>query len=140
MTTTIISKSIDDTYAAAALLAMQLKRGDVVCLSGDLGSGKTTFTQGLAKALKIDPRKVCSPTFVILNIYEGKMPLFHFDLYRLERPEDIHGIGYEEFFYGQGIAVVEWPERLGSLMPKEYWSVILEHVDETQRKITITAS
>jgi tRNA threonylcarbamoyladenosine biosynthesis protein TsaE len=134
----ITSKSADDTVRLGTCLASVLKSGDIICLFGDLGVGKTTLVKGLAKGLKIQPRKVHSPTFVLMNIYQGRIPLYHFDLYRILSPE-LLGMGYEEFFYGDGIAVIEWSEKLGGFMPKEYWKVKLEHVRESVRKVTIFA-
>jgi tRNA threonylcarbamoyladenosine biosynthesis protein TsaE len=115
-----------------------LKRGDMVCLFGDLGSGKTAFVKGMAKGLKITPHHVHSPTFTLMNIYEGKVPLYHFDLYRINAI-DLFGLGYEEFFYGNGIAAVEWSERLEGLMPKDCWKVELAHGGDDVRKVKISA-
>jgi tRNA threonylcarbamoyladenosine biosynthesis protein TsaE len=122
--------------AVGAQLAEALQPGDIVCLYGDLGAGKTTFIKGIAGALGIKPTKVSSPTFVLMNAYNGRLPLYHFDLYRLESA-DVLGIGYDEFFYGQGVALVEWPERLGALQPDAYWKIMLAHEAENRRAITI---
>ena len=133
-----VTHAYEDTLALAAKFARFLKRGDTVCLFGDLGSGKTAFVKGMAKGLKISPTHVHSPTFTLMNIYEGKVPLYHFDLYRI-RALDLYGLGYEEFFYGNGITVVEWSERLEELLPKDHWHVVLKHVAEDQREVVITA-
>jgi tRNA threonylcarbamoyladenosine biosynthesis protein TsaE len=132
-----VSNSYEDTLTFAAKFAKTLKRGDIVCLFGDLGAGKTAFVKGLARGLKIDPAQVHSPTFTLMNLYEGKVPLYHFDLYRI-RSIDLFGIGYEEFFYGRGISAVEWSERLEELTPKDFWRVELRHVDEGTRDILIS--
>lgn len=131
------SHSYEDTLAFAARFAKQLKAGDIVCLYGDLGAGKTAFTKGLAKGLGHDPHAVHSPTFVLMNVYDGKVPVYHFDLYRIGADE-LFNIGYEEFFYGQGIAVIEWSERLGELLPKDHWHVELKHAGNDERRLTIT--
>ena len=115
----IETSSPGETSRLGRYLAQSLKGGDILCLCGDLGSGKTTFAKGIADGLKIDQKKVVSPTFVIMNTYQGKWPLYHFDFYRLEDPKEIAAIGYDEFLYGQGVAVVEWAERFGALMPPE---------------------
>ena len=121
----------------AQSLARQLKAGDIVLLQGDLGAGKTTFVKGLAKFFKVAPKKVNSPTFVIMNYYKGKFPLYHFDLYRLETPQAIDTLDFDEYFYGEGISLIEWPERLGEYKPKEYILVKFEHQGESKRGICI---
>lgn len=131
-----ISSSPQETTAFARQLTRFLNPGDIICLFGNLGAGKTTFVKGVAEALKIFPAKVTSPTFVFLNIYEGKLPVYHFDLYRMEKTQDLGTIGYDEFLYGEGIAVVEWADKLGEFMPKEYVGVYLENVNDDQRKVT----
>ena len=136
--TLFISKSPQDTITLASKFARQLKAGDIVCLHGELGAGKTTFVKGLAKALKINPNAVNSPTFVLLNIYDGKLPVYHFDLYRIEGAE-LANLGYEEYFYGNGIAVIEWAERLKDQMPKEYFLIELAHRSESKRLVQISA-
>lgn len=132
-----ISESEKDTIHLGAQLAQHLKESDIVCLFGDLGSGKTTFVKGLAQGLDIKRAVVNSPTFVLLNMYEGKYPLYHFDLYRLEKSEEILAIGYEEFLYGDGVAVVEWADKLGPLLPKEYLCIVLTHKTPHERRIKI---
>ncbi|MDP2652941.1 MAG: tRNA (adenosine(37)-N6)-threonylcarbamoyltransferase complex ATPase subunit type 1 TsaE [Candidatus Omnitrophota bacterium] len=134
----IHSRSEKETRDLGRSLASFLKKGDIVCLFGDLGSGKTTFVKGLAEGFKIKPSGVNSPTFVLMNVYEGKLPVYHFDLYRIEG-QDLPRIGYEEFFYGDGISVVEWADRLGNEMPAEYLSVRLAHQSPDERMIEITA-
>ena len=131
-----VTHAYEETLALAAKFAKFLKRGDTVCLFGDLGSGKTAFVKGMAKGLKIAPEHVHSPTFTLMNIYEGKVPLYHFDLYRITAV-DLFGLGYEEFFYGKGITAVEWSERLEGLLPEEHWHVTLKHAGEDKREITI---
>jgi tRNA threonylcarbamoyladenosine biosynthesis protein TsaE len=129
--------SYEETLALGARFAKVLKAGDIVCLFGDLGAGKTAFTKGIATGLKMDPHEVHSPTFVLLSVHEGKIPLYHFDLYRIGADE-LYNIGYEEFFYGKGIAVIEWSERLGELTPKDHWHVELKHAGEDRRSIALS--
>ncbi|MBF0122456.1 MAG: tRNA (adenosine(37)-N6)-threonylcarbamoyltransferase complex ATPase subunit type 1 TsaE [Candidatus Omnitrophica bacterium] len=131
------SHSYEDTLALGARFAKCLKAGDIVCLFGDLGAGKTAFTKGIARGLKINPHEVHSPTFVLMSVYEGKIPVYHFDLYRIGA-SDLLDIGYEEFFYGKGLAVIEWSERLGALMPKDHWHVKLAHQGDDRRNITLS--
>ena len=92
------TNSEEETILFAENFARNLKSGDVVLLSGELGSGKTTFIKGIARAIGIDQDEIKSPSFVIMNLYEGRIPLYHFDLYRLENNEDINDLGFEEFF------------------------------------------
>jgi len=135
--TEIISHGEKETIIFGTRLAKSLKRGDIVCLFGDLGSGKTTLVKGLVQGLKIKPSQVNSPTFVLMNIYGGKIPIYHFDLYRLGG-SDLMDIGYEEFFYDDGISIVEWAERLGEQLPKEYIAIHLSHQDENTRLIKVS--
>jgi tRNA threonylcarbamoyladenosine biosynthesis protein TsaE len=134
----LTSNSEKETQACAQRLAMQLKQGDIVFLQGDLGAGKTTFVKGLAQALKVAPKKVNSPTFVLMNYYKGKLPIYHFDLYRLGTPKEVDTLDFDDYFYGEGISLIEWPERLGGHKPERYYLVEFEHKGEHQRKICIS--
>ena len=113
------SFSAKETARIAADFAHISAPGDIICLSGPLGAGKTVFTQGFAKGLGYNGR-VTSPTFTIMQIYEGgRIPLYHFDLYRLDGGADeLEGIGYEDYFYAGGVCLVEWPEKARDAMPK----------------------
>lgn len=126
----IVSKTEKSTRDLGELIARQLKVGDIICLIGDLGAGKTTFVKGMAAGLDLDPMEVSSPTFVLMNVYEGRLPLFHFDLYRLNEISEMNQLGLDEYLFGDGVAVLEWAERLGSLMPEEYLKITLDHCDE----------
>jgi len=134
----ILSHSEEETIKLGETLSKSLRPGDIVCLFGNLGSGKTTFVKGVAKGLKIDPDKVNSPTFVLLNIYDGTPPLYHFDLYRIEQDSDIAAIGCEEFMYGDGVSIIEWAEHLKENTPKNYLSVRLTHKHNDDRQITLS--
>ena len=114
--------SADDTVRIGEKLGALLREGDVVCLSGDLGTGKTAFTGGIARALGIDSY-VTSPTFTIVNEYKGRLPLYHFDVYRIADPEEMFEIGLEEYLGGNGVVVVEWAEIIRDVLPCEYISV-----------------
>lgn len=122
----------------AGRFAGQLKAGDIVLLKGDLGAGKTTFVKGLVGGFKLSSKKVNSPTFVLMNCYEGKLPIYHFDLYRLENPKALETVDFDDYFYGDGISLIEWPERLGEHAPKEYYLVQFQHLGEHRRKICIS--
>jgi len=126
--------SVEETWALASKFAGELKSGDVVCLEGDLGAGKTTFTQGLAAALGVDGR-VTSPTFCLVQEHRGKDAyLVHMDLYRLHGEEDVVAIGWEDYLADGAILVVEWPERAGSLVPPSARHVSFTHLDGEERR------
>ncbi|MBI4309237.1 MAG: tRNA (adenosine(37)-N6)-threonylcarbamoyltransferase complex ATPase subunit type 1 TsaE, partial [Candidatus Omnitrophica bacterium] len=127
-----------ETMSLAAQFTRHLKPGDIIFLEGELGAGKTVFTKGMAKALRVNPQKVTSPTFVLMNYYKGKLPIYHFDLYRLENSEELKTVQLDEYFYGDGISVIEWPQRLGGFAPKQHWLVALKHKSEHQRQICIS--
>ena len=132
--------SVEETWELARQFAATLKPGDVVCLEGDLGAGKTTFTQGLAAALKVKGR-VTSPTFCIVQEHAGDgCLLVHMDLYRLKGEEDVEAIGWEDYLARGAILVVEWPERAGGLIPPTARHIVFKHLDgEENRRITIVA-
>ncbi len=134
----LISNSEEETKLCAQRLAGQLKQGDIVLLQGDLGAGKTTFVKGLAQALKFSSKKVNSPTFVLMNYYKAKLPIYHFDLYRLEKAAELDTLDFDDYFYGEGVSLIEWPERLGKNMPKQYYLVEFKHKSEHQRTICIS--
>jgi len=134
----MVSKGVEDTIRMGSELAKKIKRGDVIALVGDLGSGKTVFTKGIAKGLGVkNVRYVNSPTFVIIKEYRGKVPLYHFDLYRLNRPNMLDIENYGEYFYGDGITVIEWADKILKLLPPKYIEVKLSVIDESKRKIEI---
>ncbi len=135
----IISKGPEETKAFGKHLAKSLRSGDIICLFGDLGSGKTTLIKGIAEGLNISQENVKSPTFVLMNIYEGRLPLFHFDLYRLEDLQGISSIGYDEFLYGNGVSVIEWADRLGEFLPKKYLKIEMKHKKLQERVIRLSA-
>jgi len=133
-----ISKSVEETMDLGEIFAGGLKRGDCVALVGDLGAGKTVFTKGIAKGLGVkNARYVNSPTFVIIKEYDGKFPLYHFDLYRLDGHSGLDDMNWEEYFYGDGVTVIEWADKIRELLPDSYWEVNLKAVDEKRRDIRI---
>ncbi len=115
----IVSNSIEETKEIGYMLGKSLDEGDVVCLTGDLGAGKTTITKSIALGLDVH-EDVTSPTFTIINEYEGRLPVYHFDVYRINNIEEMYDIGYEEYFYGKGICIVEWASKIEELIPKEH--------------------
>ncbi len=134
-----VSKSPQKTIEFGKHLATRLQKGDVIALFGDLGSGKTTLVKGIAKGLKVKPSKVHSPTFTLMNCYEGKVPVYHFDLYRLDDIKEIDRLGCEEFFYDNGVSIIEWAEKLDRLLPAEYLEIKLKHKNVNERSLTLKA-
>lgn len=130
----ITTNNEDETKQLAFVLGKLLRRGDVLTLEGDLGAGKTTFTKGIAKGLGIK-RNVTSPTFTILKQYEGTMPLYHIDAYRLEHSEE--DIGFDEFIYGDGVTIIEWPMFIREYLPKNIMKITIQFVEETKRTIKL---
>ncbi len=129
--------SVEETWALAKEFAKELNPGDIVCLEGDLGAGKTTFTQGLAAALGV-PGRVTSPTFCIVQEHQSKdVLLVHMDLYRLHGEEDVEAIGWEDYLARGAIFVIEWPERAGGLIPSAAYHISFRHMGEENRKVAI---
>ena len=112
------SFSAEETYALGKKLGEEAKPGAVYCLSGDLGVGKTVFTKGFAVGLGVTDT-VNSPTFTIVQEYRGRLPFYHFDVYRIEEPEEMEEIGYEDYFYGDGACMIEWAELIEELIPSD---------------------
>lgn len=127
-----------ETRALGRSLAERLGAGDVVALYGDLGAGKTVLTKGIGAGLGIDPEAVNSPSFTILNEYvPGTLPLYHFDAYRIERVEEFFDLGYEEYFYGDGVCVVEWAEKVERLLPPDALRIRMEHEEGDRRRVDL---
>lgn len=127
-----------ETEALGERLARRLRPGDVVALTGELGSGKTCLTRGVARGLDATG-PVTSPTFNLLHEYAGQVPVYHFDLYRLKSGRELEDLGWEEYRAGQGVCVLEWAERAGSLLPDDHWGVHFEISDANHRRILIQA-
>lgn len=133
-----IAKDQSETKMAGQLITKYTESGSVLALIGDLGAGKTVFTKGVAEGLECEEPN--SPTFVIMKAYNGKVPLYHFDVYRLSDQSEFEEIGYEEFIYGDGISVIEWADKIRDVLPED--TVIIEisnfeEQGENARKITL---
>ena len=134
-----ISTNETQTFDIAYEIAQSAKAGEIFCLIGDLGVGKTIFSKGFAKGLGIQEH-ITSPTFTIVQVYDGVMPLYHFDMYRIEDEDELEMIGYEDYFFGEGICLVEWANNVADVIPPTAKWIYIEK-DLTQgldyRKITI---
>ena len=126
-----------ETETLGEKLAGVLKPGDVIAYTGDLGAGKTAFTRGLARGLGVTDR-VTSPTFTIVNEYEGRLPLFHFDMYRLSSPDELFDIGWEDYLDRGGVCAVEWSENIDDALPEDcIWVRIARGGTDEERVVTI---
>ena len=135
------TRSPEETYALGEKIGKAAQPGQIYTLSGDLGVGKTVFTQGVAAGLGIT-EPVSSPTFTIVQVYEeGRLPFYHFDVYRIGDVEEMEEIGYEDYIYGQGVCLIEWANLIEEILPKERKEIVIEKDLEKgfdYRKITIT--
>lgn len=137
----LITDSPEETEKLGETIGSLLSPGFFVALRGDLGGGKTCITRGLVASLAPESvNLVASPTYAIMNIYPGTIPVYHFDFYRLTGDDDIAELGFEEYFYGEGVSIAEWSERMTDLFPSDVLTLLFEYVSENQRQITITSS
>ncbi len=128
----------EETIKLGEKIAKRLKPGDLVALSGELGAGKTTLVKGIAKGLGVkNYRYVNSPSFVLVKEYKGKIPLFHFDIYRLNNLKDIEDIGYEDYLARDGVIVIEWSSKMARILPKRHLDVALKIKSPGKRTIII---
>lgn len=133
------TNSCEETFALGETLGKSAQKGDVFTLRGDLGAGKTALAQGIAAGLGVS-EAVCSPTYTVVSEYEGRLPLFHFDLYRLGSAEELYEIGFEDYIYGEGVCVIEWPELAEELLSEGVVGITIEkdlHKGHDYRKITV---
>ena len=134
-----MTESVNETLAIGKKLGRLLSPGDVILLTGELGAGKTCLVKGIADGLGIKGTRITSPTFIIINEYTGKIPLYHIDLYRIGSIEDLRDIGMEELVYGKGVTAIEWAERIKDTLPDERMEITLKWVDDKSRTIKINA-
>lgn len=138
--TIIESFSAEDTLALGRRMGQEAQPGEIYTLIGDLGVGKTVFTQGIAEGLEIT-ESICSPTFTIVQVYEeGRMPFYHFDVYRIGDIEEMDEIGYEDYFYGEGLCMIEWANLIEEILPSRRREITIEKDLEKgfdYRRITI---
>lgn len=132
----MISGDPTKTFYIGRILGETLTAGDIVALTGELGAGKTCFTQGIARGLGVpEVYQITSPTFTLVNEYPGRLNLIHLDVYRLSSSRDLQDLGYEEFFFGKGVTVIEWAEKIQDIIPEKSLSVTMAYLDQNQRSI-----
>jgi tRNA threonylcarbamoyladenosine biosynthesis protein TsaE len=135
------SKTPEVTFQFGKNLGMHLAPGDVIALVGELGAGKTTLTQGIVRGLGVgEEHYIGSPTFTLINEYAGRMPVYHLDFYRIETPEELVNLGLEEYLYGEGVAVIEWADKVKTLLPEEHVMITLQYVDRTVRTMEVVVN
>lgn len=133
----VVTHSAAETEALGVRLAQFLSPGDFIALHGELGAGKTCFVRGVAAGLGVDPATyITSPTYTLMNVYQGRHYLFHFDLYRIDF-NDVAALGFDDYFYGNGVSLVEWSERLDEDLPAERLEISFFHVDDTSRRLEL---
>lgn len=137
----IPSQSSEDTFRVGAIIGARADKGDIIALIGDLGTGKTRLTQGIAAGLEVPAvYPITSPTFTLINEYPGRFVLYHFDIYRLEGSKDLEDMGYEDYFYGDGVVVIEWAERIRDILPEGVLFINFTYIDEHNRELVIAGS
>jgi tRNA threonylcarbamoyladenosine biosynthesis protein TsaE len=134
MKLTICTTSAEQTTALGERLGKHLKPGDVIALFGDLGAGKTTLTRGIAVGLGLDA-DIHSPTFTLIHEHPGPTPLYHVDLYRLSHEEEVETLGLEEYIYSDGVTIIEWADRMQTLLPSERLDITLRMITDTDREL-----
>ena len=133
------SKSVQETIGFGKKIGRNLRKGDVIALCGELGSGKTVLTKGIAEGLGVKSSKyVNSPSFVILKEHNGRLPLYHFDIYRLDDISEFSTIDYAGYFYGKGVSVIEWADKIIGVLPKDFLRIDLAMEKEDRRKISLS--
>lgn len=134
----LLSNSPSETIKIGEKIGRNLNKGDIIGLTGKLGAGKTTIIQGIAHSLGVESKQyVRSPSFVLIHQYEGRLPIYHMDLYRLKGKE-ITELGYEEYIFGNGVCIIEWAEKIDGFLRKEWLHINLEYLPEdNKRKITL---
>jgi tRNA threonylcarbamoyladenosine biosynthesis protein TsaE len=135
----IITKTEKETIKLGKEIAKQLNGGDVVALFGSLGSGKTILTKGIARGLGVKENEVSSPSFVLVKEYQAKLPVYHIDLYRLDKRLAVEREGFDDYLYYDGVTVIEWAERMDELLPSEYLRIDLKIKDKDEREISLIA-
>ncbi len=130
----IILKGLKETEEFGIKLGSLMKRGDILCLNGDLGAGKTTMTKSIGLGLGVE-EYITSPTFALINEYRGRLPVYHFDVYRLENADDLYDLGFDDYFYGNGVCIIEWAHKIQRMIPKDRMVVDIEKGNEDDERL-----
>ena len=133
------TKNAEETEQLGLKIGKLLRGGELIAMTGDLGAGKTTLSKALARGLEIDDY-ITSPTFTIVNEYSGRVKLFHFDVYRIADIEEMYDLGYEEYFYSDGVCIVEWSNLISEILPENRINLDITYLDENKREITISGT
>lgn len=128
--------NLQDTEKIGKIISRCLEKGTVLCLDGDLGAGKTAITQFIAKEFGVK-EYITSPTFNIIKEYEGRLPFYHMDVYRIESEDDMYDLGYDEYIYSEGVTVIEWSENIRTILPDERIDIKIDRIDDNKRIMTI---
>lgn len=128
----------EETLEFGRMIGKNMEEGILVCLNGDLGAGKTCLTKGIAQGLEIE-EDVTSPTFILVEEYEGRLPLYHFDVYRIDDPEELYFIGFEEYLGKEAVVIIEWSSRIEEILPIERLDIDISRTGEDEREITLSA-
>ena len=139
MEKTFITNSPEETIHLGGKIGKLLKQGDVVALIGNLGAGKTVIANGLSRGIGVKESYITSPTYTIINQYDGRIPVYHIDLYRLNDSKELYNLGWDEYIYGNGTCIIEWADKAGEMLPEEYLMVNIEVTGKDKRKITLQA-
>lgn len=134
-----IVDSVEKTISIGTEIGKNVNKGDIICLIGDLGTGKTHITKGIAEGLNVDDH-ITSPTFNIVNEYDGRLKLYHFDVYRVNDPDEIEAIGFDEYIFGDGVSIIEWANYIEELIPEDHLRITIEKLPDMGvnfRKISI---
>jgi tRNA threonylcarbamoyladenosine biosynthesis protein TsaE len=131
--------NLKDTERIGKIISRCLEKGTVLCLDGDLGAGKTAITQFIAKEFGVK-EYITSPTFNIIKEYEGRLPFYHMDVYRIESEDDMYDLGYDEYIYSEGVTVIEWSENIRGILPDERIDIKIDRIDDNKRIMTIEGS
>lgn len=132
----ITVNNLQDTEKIGKIISRCLEKGTVLCLDGDLGAGKTAITQFIAREFGVK-EYITSPTFNIIKEYEGRLPFYHMDVYRIESEDDMYDLGYDEYIYSEGVTVIEWSEKIRGILPEERIDVKIDRIDDNKRIMTI---
>lgn len=128
--------NLKDTEKIGKIIACCLEKGSVLCLDGDLGAGKTTLTQFIAKEFGVS-EYITSPTFTIIKEYEGRLPFYHMDVYRIDSEDDMYDLGYDEYIYSEGVTIIEWSHKIKGILPDERISIEIQRIDDSGRIMII---